>query len=174
MAGHERWYQGQITAYEPRGKFSLTERSREVPSALPADVSQASLLLTTIASFCTTEPPAGSRILPYTNVIPYCFLLSSWAFAVAALVVGGASAFSVHKMSPVWFREVCPSSDPPFWLFGVNEGRDVGTGSDGFKASHLDHDVHPLSPLHHHRTLILVPRIWWASSSHQYTFENAN
>jgi len=40
----------------------------------------------------------------------------------------------------------------------VNEGCDVAGGYGGFKASDLDHDGHPLSPLHHHHSFTVLLR----------------
>ena len=71
----------------------------------------------------------------------------SFGFSIVGLGIGSSAAFILHKLNPTWFCEVCPSSDPPLQLLDVNEWCDVGAGSDGLKASHLDHDDCPFPPL---------------------------
>ena len=63
-----------------------------------------------MAVFCTTVPPvSGQRmqpILPYADAFPYCVLVTSVAFALAALIVGSSVVLVVHSATPEWFREV--------------------------------------------------------------------
>ncbi|KAF9642082.1 hypothetical protein BDM02DRAFT_3062225, partial [Thelephora ganbajun] len=74
------------------------------------------LLLTTIATFCTTQPPENSRILPYTKTIPYCFLMVAMSLTTGGLIVGSTAVFIVREASPVWFREVAMGSRRRVWV----------------------------------------------------------
>ncbi|KAF9644009.1 hypothetical protein BDM02DRAFT_1246970 [Thelephora ganbajun] len=112
----------------------------------------AGLLLTTIATFCTTQPPENSRLLPYTKTVPYCFLMVAMHLTIGGLIIGSTAVFIIHKASPVWFREVCVSPS----AITRCEKCDVGIGYNGFKVSHLDHDDRPLRPLHNCRNVDVV------------------
>lgn len=70
---------------------------------------QASLLLATVAKFCSAEPPTNSRILPYIKPISYCFLLVSTSLVFGGLILDPTPSPTIHAANPVWFREVCPS-----------------------------------------------------------------
>ncbi|KAF9644011.1 hypothetical protein BDM02DRAFT_3103586, partial [Thelephora ganbajun] len=74
------------------------------------------LLLTTIATFCTTQPPENSRLLPYTMTVPYCFLMVAMSLTTGGLIVGSTTVFIVHKANPVWFREVTMGSRGRIWI----------------------------------------------------------
>jgi len=142
----------------------MIDVERGGPLVLP----QATILLATISAFCTTEPPANSRILPYTKPVPYCLLLASMGSSLAGVTVGSLCIAIVHRMEPLWFREVCPSSYSPSRLSDVNEGRVVGIGSDGFSTSHLDYNDHPLCPILLHHSFVVALCEWYVPSTPIY------
>jgi len=104
-------------------------------------------------------------MLPYTRPVPYCLLLASLGASIVGITLGAPAALILHKMDSTWFREVCPSSNPILRLSDVNERCDVGIGSNGLKASHLDHDDLPLFPVLYHRDFDVVVHNWWVSSA---------
>lgn len=63
----------------------------------------AALLLTMIATFCTTDPPVNSTIFPYTRKDAYLLFLSSLGFSFGGLIVGSAAVFVIAKASAEWF-----------------------------------------------------------------------
>jgi len=64
------------------------------------------LLLTAVAAFCTTEPPANSGVLPYTKIVPYCVFLASISFSVGGLILGSLTVFIIHNATLEWYHEV--------------------------------------------------------------------
>ena len=72
-------------------------RGRGVDSFVIARPEQAGLLLTTIATFCTTDPPANSTLLPYTRGATYTLLLVSLALSLGGLIVGSSIAFTFAR-----------------------------------------------------------------------------
>ena len=65
---------------------------------------QADLLLITIVVFCTTEPLADSKILPYTRTVPYRFLTVAVSLATRGLVISLTAIFVIHKTNLAWLR----------------------------------------------------------------------
>lgn len=72
----------------------------------------AGLLISAMAAFCTTDPPADARLLPYTNTASYCAIFLSVNLALGGLVVGSTTAFVIHKASAKWFHEAMMGSQP--------------------------------------------------------------
>ena len=74
---------------------------------------QAGLLLTTIATFCTTDPPANSTLLPYTRNATYTLLLASLALSLGGLIVSSTTVFimarcnSYLRTHPIFFPCFC-------------------------------------------------------------------
>ena len=69
------------------------------------------------------------------GVAPYCLLLASMGFAIAGIAIGSSAVFIVRNMSPLWFREVCPFSNPPLRLLEINRGLGLSIGCDGINIS---------------------------------------
>ena len=105
-------------------------------------------MLATIGTFCTaTASQDVLDKLPFTNTVPYCFLLAAMGLSFTGFVIGSSVVFVVHRIELEWFLEVCPFSHPLSRSLDANEG----TGYDGDKGSHLPHGALPLSPLLHDR-----------------------
>ena len=67
---------------------------------------QAGLLLAAETAFCTTDPPADGRFLPYTKGVAYCFIIGSTLGTLLCIWVGSITVFVLHEIKPRWFREV--------------------------------------------------------------------
>lgn len=79
---------------------------------------------------------------PYPKTLPYRLFITSMG-SIAVCITG---VLVVQKMSPVWSREVCPSSPILFCNYqlpGVNERCKAEIGYDGFNGSgpDLDHGL---------------------------------
>ncbi|KAF9778707.1 hypothetical protein BJ322DRAFT_484964 [Thelephora terrestris] len=95
-----------------KGRNELRERLNNINVV-------AGLLLSAMVGFCTTDPPGGARILPYTNTGPYCVLLTSIGLSLGGLIVGSATAFVIHKSRAEWFRETMMGSHRRIWATTV-------------------------------------------------------
>ena len=66
---------------------------------------QAGLLLGSIASFATSDPPVLS-MLNYNAREPYMCLLLAFGLTLGGLIVGSALLFGLAKCSASYFRDV--------------------------------------------------------------------
>ena len=83
--------------------LSASGRDRGVDLFVIARPEQSGLLLTTLAAFCTTDPPANSTLFPYTGNAAYTLLLLSLAVALGGLIVGSGIVFTMARCtSYVW------------------------------------------------------------------------
>lgn len=73
------------------------------------EIGQAGLLLTTIATFCTTDPPANSALFPFTRKDSYTLFLLSLGLSFGGLIVGSALVFVIARSTSDWFCNVCLS-----------------------------------------------------------------
>ena len=62
-----------------------------------------------MTAYATTDPPANSRILPYTKTAPYVLVTISVALALQCIVIGSASLLVLHNATARWCREVSRS-----------------------------------------------------------------
>jgi len=76
----------------------------------------AGLLLTTIAAFCSTDPPKDSRFLPYTKEGPACLMLLAFGLSFAGLIVGSTIVLVVGKSKSTWFCDVMMGTRARIWL----------------------------------------------------------
>ncbi|KAF9644006.1 hypothetical protein BDM02DRAFT_1245175 [Thelephora ganbajun] len=77
---------------------------------------QGGLLLTTIATFSTTDPPKGSQFLPYTKEGPTCLFLLAIGFSFAGIIVGSAIVPVVGESKSTWFCDVMMGTRARMWL----------------------------------------------------------
>lgn len=76
----------------------------------------AGLLLAAETSFCTTDPPAGGKFLPYTKTAAYFFIIGATLGTLLGLWVGSTVVFVLHEVEPQWFREIMMGSRLRVWL----------------------------------------------------------
>jgi len=74
------------------------------------------LLLTTIATFCSTDPPKDSAFLPYTKQGPTCLFLAALGLSFAGLIVGSTIVLVVGKADPTWFCDVMMGTRARIWI----------------------------------------------------------
>jgi len=74
------------------------------------------LLLTTIAAFCSTDPPIDSKFLPYTKEGPSCLILLAFGLSFAGLIVGSTIVLVVGKSNSTWFCDVMMGTRARIWL----------------------------------------------------------
>jgi len=74
------------------------------------------LLLTTIAAFCSTDPPKDSKFLPYTKEGPTCLMLLAFGFSFAGLIVGSTIVVVIGKAQSAWFCNVMLGTRARIWV----------------------------------------------------------
>ncbi|KAF9642150.1 hypothetical protein BDM02DRAFT_3273571 [Thelephora ganbajun] len=74
------------------------------------------LLLTTIATFCTTDPPKGSQFLPYTKEGPTCLFFLAFGFSFAGIIVGSTIVQVIVESKSTWFCDVMMGTRARIWL----------------------------------------------------------
>ena len=68
---------------------------------------------------CTTDPPSDGRFLPYTNAIPYFFILIAVISGFLSVMVGSSIVFILYETEAEWFREVRIPRFIPKWMHDV-------------------------------------------------------
>jgi len=104
------WERSHTTEEETwaEGRDSLRERIQHTNIV-------AGLLLTTIAAFCSTDPPKDSQFLPYTKEGPTSLLLLSFGLSFAGLIVGSTIVLVVGKSTSTWFCDVMMGTRARIW-----------------------------------------------------------
>ena len=77
-----------------------------ITRSFTSGIAQAGLLLATVATFCTTDPPANSTLFPFTRRDTYTLFLLSLGLAFGGLIVGSAIVFVVARSTSDWFCNV--------------------------------------------------------------------
>lgn len=106
MGGDGVWQEGRDSLRERIQHTNVVVRPLVLKLRDPSKSLQGGLLLTTVATFCTTDPPKDSKFLPYTKEGPTAFLLTALGLSFAGLIVGSTMVLVVGRADPIWFCDV--------------------------------------------------------------------